>query len=62
MKTEHPSAIFLQVILMHTPSFAGLVAITPEGTEIEKLITKLGLSLKQQILNHIRTPLALIYL
>ena len=45
---------------MHIPSFGGPMATTPEGTEIEELITNLGLSRNLQILNHTRTPRALI--
>ena len=35
---------FLQVILMHTLSFGGLMATNPEGTKIEELFSQLGLS------------------
>ena len=34
----------LQVISLHTLRFGGQTATTPEGTEIEELINKLGLS------------------
>ena len=33
----------LQAILVHIPSYGGPMTTTPEGTEIEELITNLGL-------------------
>ena len=44
IKAENPFAVFLQLILMHIHSFGCQMATTPEGTEIEELISKLSLS------------------
>ena len=44
-KLKIPLQYFLQAILMHIPSFSGPMTTTPEGTEIEELITTLGLFL-----------------